>query len=299
MAAEPPAAPEVVHAVERLAGAEVVSQRSASGGYTHTPTWVAELAGGGTVFVKAAVDERTRAWLRAEHDVYSLISGEFMPNRLGWEDDRVTVLLLEDLSSAMWPPPWSSEAVGAVTEALRELHALKPPKGLRLAEDVDDFRGGWRIVADDPEPFLELGACTVQWLARSLPELDAASERARLDGDCVVHLDVRSDNLCIRDGRCVFVDWTHAGRGNPLLDLAWWLPSLAAEGGPAPDELAGEGMGELAALMSGYLACRATMPEPPNIPSPGVRSLQLAQLRVSLPWAARCLGLPQPRRQPG
>ena len=45
---------------------------------------------------------------------------------------------------------------------------------------------------------------------------------------------MRSDNLCIRDGRAYLVDWNCACLGNPELDLAAWLPSLACEGGPQP-----------------------------------------------------------------
>ena len=47
---------------------------------------------------------------------------------------------------------------------------------------------------------------------------------------------MRSDNICFRDGGAIFVDWNWATFGNPLLDLAGWLPSLACEGGPKPWE---------------------------------------------------------------
>jgi hypothetical protein len=92
----------------------------------------------------------------------------------------------------------------------------------------------------------------------------------------------------------VLVDWSSAARGNALLDVAIWLPSLHLEGGPEPDALTEPGMADLAAVFAGYLACRAGLPEPPSVPPPGVRAFQLAQLRVALPWAARCLDLATP-----
>lgn len=92
----------------------------------------------------------------------------------------------------------------------------------------------------------------------------------------------------------MLVDWSHAARGNPLLDVALWLPSLRVEGGPLPDELTVGAMAELVAVSAGYLACRAGLPELPSVPPPGVRPLQRAQLRVALPWAARCLGIREP-----
>jgi hypothetical protein len=43
--------------------------------------------------------------------------------------------------------------------------------------------------------------------------------------------------------RVVFVDWNLACRSNPELDLGFWLPSLAYEGGPAPERLLPGGAG--------------------------------------------------------
>lgn len=60
-------------------------------------------------------------------------------------------------------------------------------------------------------PFLSLGLRDEQWLERSLPELLAAIERAPLDGDDLLHFDVRSDNLCFRDGKALLVATLIAG----------------------------------------------------------------------------------------
>ena len=35
----------------------------------------------------------------------------------------------------------------------------------------------------------------------------------------------------------MLVDWNNACVGNALLDTASWLPSLEAEGGPAPEDI--------------------------------------------------------------
>jgi thiamine kinase-like enzyme len=105
-----------------------------------------------------------------------------------------------------------------------------------------------------------------------------------------VHCDVRSDNLCLRDGRAVFIDWNHACIGNALVDIAGWLPSLQADGGPAPDDVSGPEMTEIAAFLAGYWAYSAGQPPVPD--APRVRPLQLRQLKTALPWALRALGLP-------
>jgi len=110
-----------------------------------------------------------------------------------------------------------------------------------------------------------------------------------LDGDDLVHADVRSDNLCFAGERAILVDWNNACRGNGDLDTAFWAPSLCAEGGPAP-EAVGPAGAEWPALVSGYFAARAGLPLIPH--APRVRQVQLQQLQVALPWAQRTLGLP-------
>jgi hypothetical protein len=272
--------------VQRLLGSPVAAERAVAGGYTHASRRIVTLADGRTAFVKTAVDELTLGWLRNEHRIYSSLEGAFMPRMLGWEEP---VLVLEDLSDGHWPPPWRDGDVEAVKRALAELHAVAPLPGLPKPEEQDDLRGGWATVAADPEPFLGLELCSRAWLAGSLPALLAASARAQLDGDSILHLDVRSDNLCLRDGRCVLVDWNYTSRGNPVLDVAWWLPSLQLEGGP--DLEPSTELADLAAVFAGYLACRAGLPEPAR----GVRDIQKAQLEITLPWAADSLGLSRPR----
>ena len=121
-----------------------------------------------------------------------------------------------------------------------------------------------------------------------MPSLREASESAPIAGDGLLHLDVRSDNLCIAERGAVLVDWNHASIGNPDLDVAAWLPSLRLEGGPEPDTVL-PGAGGFAALLAGFFGSRAGLPAPPTAPQ--VRAFQLAQLRVALPWAVRELGL--------
>jgi hypothetical protein len=104
-------------------------------------------------------------------------------------------------------------------------------------------------------------------------------------------MDVRSDNLCIRAGRAVILDWNHALVANPELDVAFWLPSLHAEGGPRPEAILPDAP-ELAAWTAGFFCSRAG--DPPIPEAPHVRPLQIAQSRTALPWAARALGLPDP-----
>jgi len=146
------------------------------------------------------------------------------------------------------------------------------------------------VVEADAAPFLSLGLCSQAWLENALPTLRHIAEAAPFAGDALIHLDVRSDNICLRGQRALLVDWNQACLANPDVDIAVWLPSLRAERGPQPWELL-PGQPGLAAWVAGFFAARAGLP-PPSTADPSVRALRLAQLEVALPWAARELELP-------
>jgi aminoglycoside phosphotransferase (APT) family kinase protein len=130
------------------------------------------------------------------------------------------------------------------------------------------------------------------WLDRALPILIDAADPRLLDGTALLHTDVRSDNLCFRDGATVLVDWNHTSVGNPEIDVAFFLPSLHLEGGPPPRDVAPHVTPGMAAHVAGYFASRAGLPAPPTAPL--VRDIQRRQLEVALPWAAALLDLPPP-----
>ena len=141
------------------------------------------------------------------------------------------------------------------------------------------------------KPLLSTRLCTTSWLEKALPALLQASDDAQLDGTELLHFDVRSDNLCLREGRALLFDWNLARVGNGDFDIAFWLPSLTLEGGPSPWEVLPEA-GPLAAAVAGFFAVRAGLPTPPTAPT--VREFQRAQAEVALRWTASELGLPPP-----
>jgi hypothetical protein len=277
--------------VGRLAGADVSSlRRIKGGGYAASFRALAELADGRTVFVKAGAEEVTSGFLRDEQRVYASLRGPFMPQLVGMDEEEPPLLVLEDLSAGHWPPPWDEHSIATVRQTLAAVAATTPPAWLPPITDEAEFLlSGWSRIERDPEPFLSLGICSAGWLEASLPVLRSEAESAPIAGDSLLHLDVRSDNICLAERGAVLVDWNWAHVGNPALDVAFWLPSLADEGGPGPERLL-PGAGGLAAAVAGFFGSRAGLPPPPT--APHVRAVQLSQLRVALPWAARELELP-------
>jgi hypothetical protein len=272
--------------VERALGSPAVRYESRPGGYSTADRYRVELGDGRRVFVKSASAPHLAGWLRREHEVYASLQGAFIPRLVGWDDDGTRPLLaLEDLSGADWQVAWDACRVDAVRAALDELARSAPPPGTpKVRDGFGELFGRWHVVADDPKPFLSTGLRSRNWLQRRLPEILAAVESAPVDGDDLCHLDVRSDNLCFRDGRALLVDWNWLSRANADLDLAAWLPSLAVEGGPLPREVL-PGSGALAAFVAGVWAAVVGLPPPATAPT--VRSLQLAQLAVALDWIDR------------
>jgi hypothetical protein len=288
--------PQDVARVAETLRAEPVSWRAAArGGQTAAHRWLVRLADGTGAFVKIGATLETAAWVRDEHLAYIRLRAQpFLPRMLGYSDrDDRPVLAIEDLSDGHWPPPWERSHVEAVLACLDEVHATTPPPDLPTVDRHDlELHGSWGAVAADPAPLLALGLCGPEWLEAYLPALDAAAREAVTEGDALLHMDVRSDNLCLRDGRAVLIDWNWACVGDPRFDLAAWLPSLEAEGGPAPETILGAPAPELAAMLAGYFCAHAGLPPIPE--APHVREMQLQQARTALPWAARELGLPPP-----
>jgi Phosphotransferase enzyme family len=273
--------PDAVLRAERLLGSEAETWAGVvRKGYSMNEHWTVVFADGTNAFLKCGHIPPSPEWIRDEYALFQAVRGPFMPMFLAFEDGDRPLLVLEDLMPAYWPPPWREGDVDLVLAALDEVAHVRVE--LRRAESF--LSNGWNAVAADPAPFLSTGLRDAKWLERMLPKLVAAGDAAPLHGESLLHADVRSDNLCVKGGRCVLVDWNHACIGNPALDIAVWLPSLELEHGARPD---GFGVDELAPFVAGFFAARAGLPKPAG--APRVREFQRAQAAVALDWTERVL----------
>ena len=283
--------PELQARLERVLGQRIVTVTRRSGGYSLALRLRLELANGKFAFAKVATTEDTARWLRREAVVYEHLGTQpFLAEFLGWDDDWAQpFLLLEDLSGAHWPPPWTPARVDSVLIALADIRrtTLSPETPSLEAERAVLTR--WASIAADPTPFLSLGLCSATWLERALPTLLDAEKALVLEGTDFLHLDVRSDNLCFVGERAVIVDWNWSSVGNGDADIACWLPSLHSEGGPLPETIL-PNAAPWAAALTGFFGAQAGLPPPEGAPT--VRTVQRTQLESALPWAVRALGLP-------
>jgi hypothetical protein len=291
-------------AVAQATGKRIVSclPLAKSGGYTRALRCQARFADGTSVFVKAATEPDTTKWIHHEAAVYEALGEQpFLAHYYGsveyGDDTAFPAILLEDLTEAYWGPPWRNGEVEKVIAALDAIHPLAdrfPAGFLPAQEEQRPVLVSWELIAADPEPFLSLGFCTRAWLDAALPALIHADRVVVLDGDDLIHQDIRSDNICFpEDGRVIIVDWNWACRGNAAIDLAAWLPSLHREGGPAPETILFD-KPELAGMLAGFWAYRAPQPAPDFPGGERIRQIQTLQVKYALPWAAKVLGLPPP-----
>jgi len=284
--------PELESRISALLGGPILSCRPTSGGYTPAIRVVCETVHG-SAFVKIGTSEFTVAGLRKEHQNYQLISAPFVPRFIAFEDhETAPILVMEDLSTHHWPPPWTEEHVAQVVAEINALHSLDiSDLGVGEFETVFGELPGWSLVAADPTKLLATGLVDEPWLEQALPVLLSATDRCEKEGSALTHCDLRSDNLCIAPEQVFFIDWNWACRWNPRLDLGFFLNALAGEGGP-PQETYLPNSAEESAVVSGFFARQAGLPEIPD--APRVRWIQRQQLKSALPWAARMNGLPPP-----
>src|ERR1044071_7240918 len=144
---------ELARRIERLVGARVKSYERVEGGYTAALRLRCRTAGG-RLFAKVGTTPVTREALRREIHVYERLSGDFMPRFVAAEvDESEPVLVIEDLSSYHWPPPWDGRLIEIVLAQLDALHHTKASLET-YAEVHGATHTNWQGGAEHPGPSL-------------------------------------------------------------------------------------------------------------------------------------------------
>jgi aminoglycoside phosphotransferase (APT) family kinase protein len=139
------------------------------------------------------------------------------------------------------------------------------------------------------------------WTRRHLDELERLESgvAAATAGSTLLHQDLRADNLLLTECGVMVVDWPHARVGQPWVDLLWFAPSVAMQGGPDPDDLLGrfrpaasadpDAIDAMLAAIAGFFTLGALLPDPPGLPT--LRAFQAAQGDIARRWLAARRGL--------
>ncbi len=223
-------------------------------------------------------------------------------------------MLLEDLGPKT-APPWRTRDARTVAHGLAEFHSAgegaRTPDYLRSVFELEvfDVANLWKepVSSSDLRKLAGLAANpddAFAWLERNVQRLIEASAElpTQAASQTVLHMDVRSDNLRVVDGRLRLFDWPFVCTGPHEVDAAAFAQTVEAEGGPDTatvldwyqdirpldsDLLAGS-----MAAISGFFANRAWQPGIPDLPR--IRPWQRAQLGVTLKLSAEMLGLDRP-----
>src|SRR2546428_13117701 len=187
--------PALVERVTRALG-PLAGWRTVPGGYSTAQRWIVTCADGSQVSVTGAPDDLPGTWLRREPRVYAQVRAPFLPAVHAWDDDGdLPVLVLDDLSGAVWHAPWTSERITRVLETLQQVAATPPPAALPTLEAQRPMFTGWAHVAREPRDFLGLRLCSAAWLSPATDTLVPPSAEAPPPRDDLPHFDVRGHNL--------------------------------------------------------------------------------------------------------
>ncbi len=317
MPAEPPPAkglriqwanvPERVRgAVERHLQNKIVSTVANASGFSPGFAGMILTVDGRALFAKAVSplqNPETPSLHRREARIVSLLPATTPVPKLLWtydEGEKGWILLLFEHVEGRHPSePWLTQELKQVLEALDGLAAALTPSP--IARDTVGTAGevaarelrGWKWIRETAVSGLD------EWSETHLAELVGLEEQApsAVSGDTLLHLDIRADNMLLTQDRVWFVDWPHTCIGADWLDLVLFAPSVAMQGGPAPETLLERYprcravdprlITPAIAAIAGYFTHRSLQPPPPGLPT--VRAFQAAQGKVARRWLSERL----------
>jgi hypothetical protein len=262
------------------------------------------------VFIKAIGPETnpdTPAIHRREARITALLPAGAPVPRLLWSYDEGeggwVALVLEEIDGHNPAQPWRDDELHRVLDAMAVLSDTLTPSP--LPHDVIGTAGdhfekhicGWRQLLVERDAYLPR---IDPWSIRHLEKLAQieADVKAAADGNTLLNLDVRADNILLTPDRVWFVDWPHARLGAAWIEVLCFAPSVHMQGGPPPEEVIVQhpacraadpaAINAVLVAIAGYFTLRSLQPPPPGIPT--VRAFQAAQGVVSREWLAQRTG---------
>ncbi|MGI5126467.1 hypothetical protein ACQEVB_06575 [Pseudonocardia sp. CA-107938] len=277
--------------VDELLGSPVTQAESQAGGFSPGSADRVRTAAGGRAFVKAVsadLNPDSVRMHRSEARVAAALPPELpAPPLLGsYDADGWVALAFADVDGRTPQLPWQRAELDTVLEALAVLAGAPCP--------VPDLAPARKGITDMFAGVHRIDAAAVAGL--DLPAL-VEPAIAALDGDALVHVDLRADNVLLTADGAVLVDWPHACRGPAWLDTLLLLMEVDRFGGHDVDALLAAHPATRAvdpAVLDGALAgClgffldQARRPAPPGLPR--LREFQQVQADALLEWLRRRL----------
>ncbi|MGY1552074.1 hypothetical protein ACW5CM_09860 [Microbacterium sp. A588] len=284
---------------ERILCAPISSATSQAGGFSPGSADRLVAANGRRAFVKAIQrDHNPGAFeLHARELVVmaALPATVDAPRLLGsWRDDDTIGLIIEDIDGRHPGEPADGRDLVAILDAFATLPVVTGTALEALPRAADEFvseRDSWKALAAD-----SAGADLPNWVVASFDRLaDAASGVCEaVDGEHLLHLDVRADNVIIDpSGRAWLIDWPWAAVGARWVDGVPYLLDARLRGEPIDAEellrthplFAETTDAQVDAMLAGIVGRwfdQARLPAPPSMPT--LRAFQRSEALAGVAW---------------
>ena len=288
--------------IERRAGSAVVAAESKSGGFSPALASVLHLADGSSIFVKAVgpeINPDSPDFLRKEEKIAPLLPADAPVSRFRWSFDEGPggwVALAFDVVDGRLPrSPWDAAELELVIDAMIRLAESLTPSPVP-AETIGRTDYSWKLFNQEKWAAIrdQFPKTLDAWSRRHIDRLiDLERQSAMLsDGETLLHIDLRADNMLLTDQGVVIVDWPHAQVGATWIDPLVMAPSVALEGGPDPETFLQRfpaarvadpaALDAFIALITAFFLYNGALPDPPGLPT--LRAFQRAQGEVALHW---------------
>lgn len=286
--------------------APVISETSATVGFSPGYAALLELGDGTEVFVKAMAAEinpESVELARREIVVAPLLPEDLPTPRMLWADDDGTwvIACIEAIHGSVPSVPWRPAELARCLEAVTGLAEVgtPAPAGLPdLSVEMAPMATSWQDLAGSPALLaraLVAAGNHGHWVREHLDELTALALTApsAAVGSTLAHGDLRGDNLILSPDEVWIIDWPHAAGGAaPWYDLLTMLPSVAMQEGGDPQEIfwnhpvaAGadrHAVRAVLAAVTGHFLASCVAPPPPGLSN--LRAFQHAQAIAALDW---------------
>ena len=297
-------------AVDARLGSAITHVTTQPTGFTPGVAARARTADGRRIFIKAAGPEpnpdlpsthrregRIVSTLPAIAPVPRLLSS-YDEGEGGW-----IVLIFEQIDGTMPAQPWLPDELSLVLAALIELNTTLTPSPLpantvtSASHEFSSNMCGWRRLSTEEPSRLDGLDEWSRYHLDALIQLEAGAPAA-VAGRTLLHFDVRADNVLLASDRVWFVDWPLACTGASWVDVVFFAPSVAMQGGPEPEQVCRQhpayrdadpaALTAAIAAVAGFFTHRSLQPPPPGLPT--VRAFQGAQGVVARRWLAQRTG---------
>lgn len=286
----------VRESVQAALGSAVIDAQAQTSGFSPGLAVRAKLSDGRAVFLKGvATDHPVHGMYADEAAINRSLSGQVPVPRMleSWEAGGWLLMAFEDIDGGHPDLSPGSADLVAVIRLLDQLPKTVSPSPIpdapTVASVLEGGFHGWRALVDQQA---ELDP----WSARHIEQL-AAIERDWLGesaGDCLLHVDLRADNMLMRDGDALAIDWAYLHQGAAWIDPAFLVPQLIRAGHtPARAEalIAGltswtaassDAITSFAAAQAGYWERSSRLPAPPGVPY--LRGYQADMAAIGRSW---------------